>query len=64
MFWDQEIDYMSSANKQSVLIIDSDNAIVNNLTKRFKKRDMVVITAKDGYEGYVRACKEAPILLF
>ena len=51
---------MSSASKQSVLIIDSDNAIVNNLTKRFKKRDMVVITAKDGYEGYVRACKELP----
>ena len=50
---------MSSANKQSVLIIDSDNAIVNDLTKRFKNRDMVVITAKDGYEGYVRACKEA-----
>ena len=51
---------MSSANKQSVLIIDSDNAIVNDLTKRLKNRDMVVITAKDGYEGYVRACKEAP----
>ena len=62
-FGDQEIDYMSSANKQSVLIIDSDNAIVNNLTKRFKKRDMVVITAKDGYEGYVRACKEAPDII-
>ena len=27
---------MSSANKQSVLIIDSDNAIVNDLTKRLK----------------------------
>ena len=62
-FGDQEIDYMSSANKQSVLIIDSDNAIVNDLTKRLKKRDMVVITAKDGYEGYVRACKEAPDII-
>ena len=62
-FGGQEIDYMSSANKQSVLIIDSDNAIVNNLTKRFKKRDMVVITAKDGYEGYVRACKEGPDII-
>ena len=62
-FWDQEIDYMSSANKQSVLIIDSDNAIVNDLTKRLKNRDMVVITAKDGYEGYVRACKEAPDII-
>ena len=54
---------MSSANKQSVLIIDSDNAIVNDLTKRLKNRDMVVITAKDGYEGYVRACKEAPEII-
>lgn len=62
-FGDQEIDYMSSANKQSVLIIDSDNAIVNDLTKRLKNRDMVVITAKDGYEGYVRACKEAPDII-
>ena len=24
---------------------------------------MVVITAKDGYEGYVRACKEAPDII-
>ena len=62
-FGDREIDYMSSANKQSVLIIDSDNAIVNDLTKRLKNRDMVVITAKDGYEGYVRACKEAPDII-
>ena len=54
---------MSSANKQSVLIIDSDNAIVNDLTKRLKNRDMVIITAKDGYEGYVRACKEAPDII-
>ena len=54
---------MSGDNKQSVLIIDSDNAIVNSLTKRFKKRDMVVITAEDGYEGYVRACKEAPDII-
>ena len=54
---------MSSSNKQSVLIIDSDNAIVNDLTKRFKKRDMVVITAEDGYEGYVRACKETPDII-
>ena len=54
---------MSSANKQSVLIIDSDNAIVNDLTKRLKNRDMVVITAKDGYERYVRACKEAPDII-
>ena len=62
-FWGQGIEHMPGVNKQSVLIIDSDNAIVNNLTKRFKKRDMVVITAEDGYEGYVRACKEAPDII-
>ncbi len=55
--------YMQTNNKRSVLIIDSDNAIVNNLTKRFKKQNMIVITAKDGYEGYVRACKEAPDII-
>ena len=54
---------MQNNNKRSVLIIDSDNAIVNNLTKRFKKQDMVVITAKDGYEGYFRACKESPDII-
>ena len=54
---------MQTNNKRSVLIIDSDNAIVNNLTKRFKKQNMIVITAKDGYEGYVRACKEAPDII-
>ena len=54
---------MLGENKQSVLIIDSDNAIVNNITKRFKKRDMVVITADDGFEVYVRACKETPDII-
>ena len=54
---------MSDNNKQSVLIIENDDAILENLSKRFKKRDMLVITAKDGYEGYTRACKESPDLI-
>lgn len=61
--WRPLIGCMPNNNKKSVLIIDSDNAIVNDLTKRFKKQDMVVITAKDGYEGYDRACREAPDLI-
>ncbi len=54
---------MPDTNKQSILIIENDDAILENLSKRFKKRDMLVITAKDGYEGYTRACKESPDLI-
>jgi len=43
-----------------LLIIESDNAVLKNLSARFKKRGMLVITAKDGYEGYTRACNESP----
>ena len=39
--------YMPDNKKQSVLIIENDEAIVKNLTERFKKKDMLVITAKD-----------------
>jgi len=54
------INYMPDDKKQSVLIIETDSAILKNLTDRFKKRGMLVITAKDGYEGYIRACNESP----
>ncbi|RPH03543.1 MAG: response regulator [bacterium TMED46] len=54
------IRYMPDDKKQSVLIIESDSQILKNLTDRFKKRGMLVITAKDGYEGYIRACNESP----
>jgi len=54
---------MPDNNKQSVLIIENDDNVLKNLSKRFKKRDMLVITAKDGYEGYTRACNESPDLI-
>jgi len=63
VFSSATIEYMPDNNKKSVLIIESDNAIRSNLTDRFKKRGMLVITAKDGYEGYVRACKESPDII-
>ena len=47
---------MPDNNKQSVLIIEKDDAILDNLSKRFKMQEMLVITAKDGFEGYTRAC--------
>ena len=51
---------MQDNKKQSVLIIESDSAVLKNLTDHFKKRGMLVITAKDGYEGYIRAWNESP----
>ena len=54
---------MSDNTKQSVLIIENDEAILKNLSERFNKRDMLVITAKDGYEGYTRACNESPNII-
>tara|TARA_B100000586_G_scaffold41904_1_gene26857 strand:- start:187 stop:567 length:381 start_codon:yes stop_codon:yes gene_type:complete len=54
---------MPDTKKQSVLIIENNDAVLENLSKRFKKQDMLVITAKDGYEGYTRACNESPDLI-
>ena len=54
------ITIMVKENKKSVLIIDADQTILDGLSKRFKKQGMLVITAKDGYEGYTRACNEGP----
>ena len=54
---------MVNEKKKSVLIIDADQAILDGLSSRFKKKDMLVITAKDGYEGYTRACNEAPNII-
>ena len=55
-----QLSTMPDNNKQSVLIIEKDNAILDNLSKRFKMQEMLVITAKDGFEGYARACNESP----
>ena len=54
---------MPDNTKQSVLIIENDEALLKNLSERFNKRDMLVITAKDGYEGYTRACNESPNII-
>ena len=49
--------------KQSILIVDSEDAIRDNLSSRFNDIGMLTITAKDGFEGYTRACKESPNFL-
>ena len=51
---------MQNNSKNSVLVVENDSAVLDHLSKRFKKLGMYVITARDGYEGYTRACKESP----
>ena len=46
--------------EKSVLIIENDVAVRNPLSKKFNNLGMLVITAEEGYEGYVRACNESP----
>ncbi len=51
---------MLDKTKRSILIIENDEGILDNLSQRFQKVGILSITAKDGYEGYVRACSEKP----
>ncbi len=51
---------MLNKTKRSILIIENDENILGNLSQRFQKVGLLPLTAKDGYEGYVRACNEQP----
>ena len=45
---------------QPVLIVDSDEQSVDNISSGLKANGYLVITAPDGYDGYVRAKRESP----
>lgn len=49
---------MLDKTKKSILIIENDDGILDNLLQRFQKVGLLPITAKDGYEGYMRVCSE------
>ena len=51
---------MLNKTKTSILIIENDENILDNLFQRFQNVGLLPITAKDGYEGYMRACSEKP----
>ena len=40
--------------------VENDENILDNLFQRFQNVGLFPITAKDGYEGYMRACSENP----
>ena len=47
-------------NKVSVLIVESNKSVIDHLSNKFSDMGLSVITALDGFEGYVRACNEVP----
>jgi len=51
---------MKENKKQSVLVIENDVTVLDSLSKKFHSLNVPVITADDGYDGYVRACLENP----
>ena len=51
---------MSESLPQSILIVDSDEQSIDHIASGLKESGYLVITAPDGYDGYVRARNESP----
>lgn len=45
---------------QPILIVDSDEQSIDHISSGLKDKGYLVITAPDGYDGYVRARNEGP----
>ena len=51
---------MSEALPQPILVVDSDEKSIDHIASGLKESGYLVITAPDGYDGYVRAGNESP----
>ena len=51
---------MSESLPQPILVVDSDEQSIDNIASGLKENGYLVITAPDGYDGYVRARNEGP----
>ena len=51
---------MSEALPQPILVVDSDEKSIDRIASGLKESGYLVITAPDGYDGYVRAGNESP----
>ena len=51
---------MSESLPQPILVVDSDEQSIDHIASGLKKSGYLVITAPDGYDGYVRARNEGP----
>ena len=51
---------MSELLPQPILVVDSDEQSIDHIASGLKESGYLVITAPDGYDGYVRARNEDP----
>ena len=51
---------MSESLPQPILVVDSDEQSIDHIASGLKESGYLVITALDGYDGYVRAQNEGP----
>ena len=51
---------MSKSIQKSILLIESDESVLNSLQEKLKIAGYLVISAKDGFEGYERVKSEKP----
>ena len=51
---------MSESIPQPILVVDSDEQSIDHIASGLKESGYLVITAPDGYDGYVRARNEGP----
>ena len=54
---------MSELLPQSILVVDSDEQSIDHISSGLKDNGYLVITAPDGYDGYVRARNENPNII-
>jgi len=51
---------MAELLPQPILVVDSDEQLIDHIASGLKESGFLVITAPDGYDGYVRARNEKP----
>ena len=51
---------MSESLPQPILVVESDEQSIDHIASGLKESGYLVITAPDGYDGYVRARNEGP----
>ena len=54
---------MSESLPQPILVVDSDEQSIDHIASGLKESGYLVITAPDGYDGYVRARNEDPNII-
>ena len=54
---------MSESLPQPILVVDSDEQSIDHIASGLKENGYLVITAPDGYDGYVRAQNEGPNII-